>query len=995
MRISVVDAWHDLQHITGDWGYHPYNSYANDRVKEYLITRIHDILRNNKIGVEARNGEWEEDDIKVQIVDDIASNITFAAESKGVTVYYEGTNLMVIVKGTRSSPVLIADDKEREEEKERLGAVLVNAHYDSVSTGYGATDDGTAVVTLLQLISYFTNPNTLAEKRPRRDIIFLFNNGEEDYLNGARAFAVSPWGKMPKIFYNLEGAGAGGRATLFRSTDTEVTEFYRKNVRRPFGSSVSADGFKKGLVKSQTDYKVFTEDMGLRGLDVAFWRPRSRYHTEDDDVKHTSRESVWHMLSGAIEVVEGMARDTKRSFEEPFEVGGTDSVWFDMFGRAFVLLRLHILFAISVTIATITPLVLLFTVYLLHSKNKLYMFSNSTLHGKCVHGWKGFFAYPIAFTLATCAVIGTAYLFVKVNPMIIYGSLYVVWACFLSEWFLVAWVVCKIGQWWRGSALTRGYTFGWMWLGWWGLLIYMCYLEDKKGISSGYFVLFNYAGVFIAFWISLLEQFALPPKDADNHAAANCQPLSPSHENPNNYIDGGRVFSYNPNSNLLDPDEPRSPPTEHSPLLSSSRRGSANSSVGTRGRRPWRPSFRRYVDADDGASSHLTEPDSDASEGDQAILRKGVYKYEQRWSRELPIGWGTWVVQWLVSVPVQIILVGQIGLFLGEALGMTGADGSDILTVYLGIATFSILYLLPLAPYLHRITHHLAYACIVLFPVTLFYNLSAFPFTDEARLKIYFQQDYSLSNGTNIVSLVGVEEYIKMIIENELPSAKGKEVICKKDWLRLGLSRCSWEGLPPNVARGEREEWVEVTTVRAVAKRQAIFEIKGRETRACKMLFDKPVVGLKVDGVKANPGNSTVEKTNRLHRHPHEDHTPYSTPHHYPGHYRGQLPPTASPRKPPYEDRSPIYPGGTTELRLWSRDWDRGWRVEVSWEEANTTSTSMEEDKLGGKVVCLWADVNEKGTVPAWDEVFAFVPKWAVGSKLSDGLVEGWVGFEV
>ena len=42
-----------------------------------------------------------------------------------------------------------------------------------------------------------------------------------------------------------------------------------------------------------------------------------------------SRESVWHMLSGAIEAVEGMAMDTKESFEEPFEVGGTDSVWFD------------------------------------------------------------------------------------------------------------------------------------------------------------------------------------------------------------------------------------------------------------------------------------------------------------------------------------------------------------------------------------------------------------------------------------------------------------------------------------------------------------------------------------------------------------------------------------------------------------------------------------------------------------------------------------------
>ena len=235
-----------------------------------------------------------------------------------------------------------------------------------------------------------------------------------------------------------------------------------------------------------------------------------------------------------------------------------------------------------------------------------------------------------------------------------------------------------------------------------------------------------------------------------------------------------------------------------------------------------------------------------------------------------------------------------------------------------------------------------------------------------------------------------------MIIENELPSAKGKEVSCKEDSLRVGLSRCSWEGLPPNVAPGRKEEWVEVTTVRATAKRQATFEIRGRETRACKMLFDKPVVGLKVDGVKVDhvTGIPTVEKADSPHHHSQIDPTPDSTPHHYPGHYRGQLPPTSSPRKPPYGDRSPIYPGGTKELRLWSRDWERGWKVEISWEE-DTTSTSIIGDKLGGKVVCLWADVNEKGTVPAWDEVFAFVPKWAVGSKLSDGLVEGWWGFEV
>lgn len=107
-------------------------------------------------------------------------------------------------------------------------------------------------------------------------------------------------------FLNLEGAGAGGRATLFRSTDAEVTKYYKK-AKRPFGTIVSGDGFKAGLIRykirshkhrsginepvphlcrSATDYSVFVENLGMRGLDVAFYQPRSRYHTTEDDARH-------------------------------------------------------------------------------------------------------------------------------------------------------------------------------------------------------------------------------------------------------------------------------------------------------------------------------------------------------------------------------------------------------------------------------------------------------------------------------------------------------------------------------------------------------------------------------------------------------------------------------------------------------------------------------------------------------------------------------------
>lgn len=61
------------------------------------------------------------------------------------------------------------------------GGVLFSAHYDSVSTAPGSTDDGMGVVTLLQLVQYF------AENRPLRTAMFNINNGEEDGMNGAHA----------------------------------------------------------------------------------------------------------------------------------------------------------------------------------------------------------------------------------------------------------------------------------------------------------------------------------------------------------------------------------------------------------------------------------------------------------------------------------------------------------------------------------------------------------------------------------------------------------------------------------------------------------------------------------------------------------------------------------------------------------------------------------------------------------------------------------------
>lgn len=84
-------------------------------------------------------------------------------------MYFEGNNVVVKIEGQRPE----------------LEAVLFSAHYDSVPTGRGATDDGMGVATILQLVAYFSN------NKPCRSVIFNINNGEEDGLHGSHAYARS------------------------------------------------------------------------------------------------------------------------------------------------------------------------------------------------------------------------------------------------------------------------------------------------------------------------------------------------------------------------------------------------------------------------------------------------------------------------------------------------------------------------------------------------------------------------------------------------------------------------------------------------------------------------------------------------------------------------------------------------------------------------------------------------------------------------------------
>ncbi|TAQ87593.1 hypothetical protein B7494_g4101 [Chlorociboria aeruginascens] len=899
--LNLTSAWLDLNELSN--GYHPFISRRNDEVRDWLLRRIANILEEN--GVEyktetiansARAKQTEERsstfaepvhtphtdnyegpdlhaDIRARssepaaiIFNDIASNYTSTAPTNigvdgrrlGISTYFEGNNIIVYIRGKDDEEGEWWNSKSESHNKiHGRGGVMVNAHFDSVSTGYGATDDGMGVVTTLQLIRYFTTP----ENKPKKGFVALLNNGEEDGLLGAKAFLPHPLSSFVHTFLNLEGAGAGGRAILFRSTDTEVSRAYG-HAKHPFGTVVTADVYSLGFIRSETDFVIWREE-GYRGLDVAFWKPRSKYHTNEDDAKHASVASLWHMLSASVETVKVLTSDTSDTFVGPrgdnapgkVENGkGTVGVWFDLFGRAFAVFELHSLFAWSLSLLIASPLILFLTSYLLIRQDKYFFFAGTVKpEGESIsmNGWRGVFRFPIAFIVSSALTLGGAFLLHKLNPLIIYSSQYSVWAMSLCLYFSVFWFIMAGCNFVRPSALHRAYVFIWLFSLGWLLLIGVTVFEDRFRIGGGYiFVIFETV-LFLATFISFCELFALPTK------ASVVQAIQEQHENREDFNEISEPH-FHGTTNVDGNNDHDEQPDETTPLIRGSEDGH-RTLVG----RSFADTYRKSMASIRGNNRHGHSRES--SSGHLHESHK-AYGLEQTWSAKLPT-W-TWTLQFLVIGPFTLVIFAQVGLLVVSAIAQTGADGNALLQPYLLVAIFSILILLPLAPFIHRITHHIPTFLFLIFIGTLIYNLVAFPFSTNNRYKAYFQQTVDLDTGLNRVTLVGIEEYIRTIISS-IPSAAGQTIGCSTNpKVRSGLSFCSWEGLSPKVADNVRDgippekrfgDWLTYNVTRVSGKNKATFSISGIETRACVLRFDDPINTFKVQGAANNDGEDVPE----------------------------------------------------------------------------------------------------------------------------------------
>ncbi|CEI88614.1 hypothetical protein RMCBS344292_02996 [Rhizopus microsporus] len=357
-------------------------------------------------------------------------------------------------------------------------ALLINAHYDSVPTSHGVTDNGMGVATTLELIRYFIH------HPPQHTIIFLFNNLEEGGLIGAQSFIRHPWYSSVKLFVNLEGAGAGGRAVLFRCSNLNaVKKLANSKTSLVHASPAGNDMFKANLIKSDTDYSVFTKE-GTPGLDIAFYAPRSHYHTPRDDLAHTTPGALQHMGQLALGAVRSIA-NSDDMLDTPSE--NQSFVYFDILGR--------FMFAYSLTTFQIINGLVLFLVpalgiYLSVSSKRENESFVDVMKEQTYLAAQGLAACLLAFVFSIIFIGVASFLLCYINPLMTYGdvygaALYIFFTAFLG--LQVSQLVLPAKM--KHTLATTDASWHGLVAFWWIFLVVAIFAASKSVVSL-YFVVF-------------------------------------------------------------------------------------------------------------------------------------------------------------------------------------------------------------------------------------------------------------------------------------------------------------------------------------------------------------------------------------------------------------------------------------------------------------------------------------------------------------------------
>ena len=198
------------------------------------------------------------------------------------------------------------------------GAILLMAHYDTVSTSPGAMDSGSGVSVLLEMMRVMSSIEPL-----KNDVIALFTDGEEIALLGAHAFIDEhAFATDVKIVLNM-GLLYQGPVVIW-TTSSENGWLISEWARSVSDSASSSSPFS-AFMSGDTDLTPFLK-AGITGFHFLSAFSIPYYHTAGERPERISPASIQHIGSQIYEFVRHLGNSNIKNTKSP------DKVYFNVMG---------------------------------------------------------------------------------------------------------------------------------------------------------------------------------------------------------------------------------------------------------------------------------------------------------------------------------------------------------------------------------------------------------------------------------------------------------------------------------------------------------------------------------------------------------------------------------------------------------------------------------------------------------------------------------------
>ncbi|XAR72115.1 hypothetical protein NMG60_11018634 [Bertholletia excelsa] len=306
-----------------DLGPHPVGSNVLDDALQYVLEASEYIKKT---------AHWEVD-VQVDFFHaKSGANRLISGLFKGKTLVYSDINHILL----RISPKYLSEAE--------ANAILVSSHIDTVFSAEGAGDCSSCVAVMLELargLSQWAHGF-------KNSVIFLFNTGEEEGLNGAHSFITQhPWSDTIRLAIDLEAMGVGGKSGIFQAGPNPwAIENYALVAKYPSAQIIAQDLFSSGAIKSATDFQVYKEVAGLSGLDFAFADRTAVYHTKNDKFKLLKQGSLQHLGENMLAFLLHAGASSHISNIKTIEADQTtkhdSAIYFDILGSYMVVYRQHL-----------------------------------------------------------------------------------------------------------------------------------------------------------------------------------------------------------------------------------------------------------------------------------------------------------------------------------------------------------------------------------------------------------------------------------------------------------------------------------------------------------------------------------------------------------------------------------------------------------------------------------------------------------------------------